>query len=1728
MNNNELSRSTTSHNEDNLTKQKFTTSIAEDNTKEHVVVEQIHHENGDPSTQTHHTCKCNSTKTVSSGIHDMPQRVLRKAKTIMKFGVSAITSIRGSFRAEQDQTETSSPRTSVPSTDLVRVQGIVEQVHSHINGGTRDLSNTANPVTASSITGVGQTSPPAHENAEQVHGHPVTGGVYDLSKQTRGAGAGEPEKANSEKVHDEPHDPSKSLLVSSVPIFRISHIQRQDTNANTVPWLIDTGCEGVTGVTSLKNLLVNIKPAHALFQFGNTNHEALETGDLPLGNGQYIHDIHILPNISKYHNIISPMFTMKRDYNGLELERNKKDEVIKAGTKLYPGEFKTAVRNESLTFILIPTYADREYHISPTEMNLEVETATFATKGKREMYHLSKQTPRDLLSDINYVHRQLAHAPFKLIRGLYTGGNAELIAGLPKKLTGIEEVCRDCVYGKTVKGSNKKKAKKRDKAQTVILQEEYTDETTGKVHKRRAPNQKSPYRLHRVVSDLCGPFPKSTRNKNSFATFTDTYSCATYVSPISSKEPAAVAEAFKKFTQWIATNSIEERNLPATVLTDSGSEYKGEFKELMESLNIALLHTLGYDICANGVAERMNRTIRTRIRVLLMNKPTLGKYWDYAASYSGHQYNVTKIYKNQNGIQTTAYEAMTGHKPKALLDWGSDVYVHIPVKLGNPASRNKHDATAEKVIYLGPSDNMRHSYVLQPTSWTVKEVPHVVPSLEESTLWKTLPTNIRTPHDYFKNTTFHNIELQPIPPEDVSPLTRVQTPALPSYGTPLSIPTRKKKAKDMPPVSEPLPKPKQTKKKQEQVEQTNKNRQLIDDTTATGDKGVAIPPPPATARVLTDETATRSPTMEQLQDQPPYQAQDQLGTDETDLHLGEDMTMPDLDDASLGQGENADPVTKSPGSNAELGSENPTCMVDADTSTADTQVAQDVGIETADTETNRNTQSDEMDTHEDLIEANVASATDIGIETNDNENTTEETNEPAQALLDSITTCNVDLVESQVVTPSTVLHELVTTEVVTRDGEIRRSKRIKVPTEKFNDWMNSNDKTVPNKTLYNSQGNQITNVELLSTFNPEISLFTIAHAKLIASGTTKFDPKKVIQPANEIQLKWYKINKEDDDSTNRTPIIWASLPSNERDVRKASDGDDWRDAQASELLDQLETKALIPVKRTKDIHWKQIIQTTWVFTLKRDINYEPIKRKARMPICGNLQDESSYDETSSPVMMRTSLSIFLVTAAQNQWTIHQIDISHAYLNADIDKEIYIRPNKTFLESFGVTPHEDDFLLRVNKAVYGLKQSGYLWYMCFTQFMVNDLGFVPSERDPCILYKHKVEIDKEDRKKPKSDQHKKAQENEKRERILAHPIVVLLYVDDCLIIHKEEKLVQKYKEKILKRFPGRETEGGIGSYLGMTINQSESKDRIEIHQHNRVDEIVEQWKTDSRFAKIPMTPEEGRALRQGEVDTTPLPPNNEYLTIVGKLSWLCGTRPDIAYTVSILAQQCSKPTLSSWTQAMRLVNYLAETRNYTMIFKQNKEKGNVLEAYADASFKQLPNAGSVSGMLLTYAGNAFCWKVKKQKHITTSTRDAEMSATFSAVIYVNHFRTILKELSLMKPIKNGVANAPASYLPTAVYQDNQALIHTLSGTRVMRETTSGLMEGYAAFIREHVQDNGVKIVFISTHHQRADIFTKPLGITDHSRFMPLLSIQAIPLTQEQKLKIIRQAKDKQTK
>jgi Reverse transcriptase (RNA-dependent DNA polymerase) len=56
------------------------------------------------------------------------------------------------------------------------------------------------------------------------------------------------------------------------------------------------------------------------------------------------------------------------------------------------------------------------------------------------------------------------------------------------------------------------------------------------------------------------------------------------------------------------------------------------------------------------------------------------------------------------------------------------------------------------------------------------------------------------------------------------------------------------------------------------------------------------------------------------------------------------------------------------------------------------------------------------------------------------------------------------------------------------------------------------------------------------------------------------------------------------------------------------------------------------------------------------------------------------------------------------WEIHQIDVKMAFLNGDLDKEIYMQQPEGF-----ITAGQSGKVCRLRKALYGLKQASRQWY-----------------------------------------------------------------------------------------------------------------------------------------------------------------------------------------------------------------------------------------------------------------------------------------------------------------------------------------------------------------------------------------------------------------------------------
>ena len=78
-----------------------------------------------------------------------------------------------------------------------------------------------------------------------------------------------------------------------------------------------------------------------------------------------------------------------------------------------------------------------------------------------------------------------------------------------------------------------------------------------------------------------------------------------------------------------------------------------------------------------------------------------------------------------------------------------------------------------------------------------------------------------------------------------------------------------------------------------------------------------------------------------------------------------------------------------------------------------------------------------------------------------------------------------------------------------------------------------------------------------------------------------------------------------------------------------------------------------------------------------------------------------------------------------------MDVRNAYLNSKIDYEIFVEQPPGFIQK-GI--NGEDLVLKLNKSLYGLKQSGRLWNEMLDSFLCN-LKFERSQNDYCVYTKN---------------------------------------------------------------------------------------------------------------------------------------------------------------------------------------------------------------------------------------------------------------------------------------------------------------------------------------------------------------------------------------------------------
>ena len=143
---------------------------------------------------------------------------------------------------------------------------------------------------------------------------------------------------------------------------------------------------------------------------------------------------------------------------------------------------------------------------------------------------------------------------------------------------------------------------------------------------------------------------------------------------------------------------------------------------------------------------------------------------------------------------------------------------------------------------------------------------------------------------------------------------------------------------------------------------------------------------------------------------------------------------------------------------------------------------------------------------------------------------------------------------------------------------------------------------------------------------------------------------------------------------------------------------------------------------------KKTVGSKWVYKIKTGEDDSMQRYKARLVAQGFTQQYGTYfDETFCPVVRQESLWLLMALSVKHGLSLHQVDVTTAFLDGTLEDKVYMQQPKGF-----ECPGKEEFVCKLNKRIYGLKQSPRCWNSTLDAFL-KEMQFTQTASDQCIYY-----------------------------------------------------------------------------------------------------------------------------------------------------------------------------------------------------------------------------------------------------------------------------------------------------------------------------------------------------------------------------------------------------------
>ncbi|GJR92333.1 retrovirus-related pol polyprotein from transposon TNT 1-94 [Tanacetum coccineum] len=295
---------------------------------------------------------------------------------------------------------------------------------------------------------------------------------------------------------------------------------------------------------------------------------------------------------------------------------------------------------------------------------------------------------------------------------------------------------------------------------------------------------------------------------------------------------------------------------------------------------------------------------------------------------------------------------------------------------------------------------------------------------------------------------------------------------------------------------------------------------------------------------------------------------------------------------------------------------------------------------------------------------------------------------------------------------------------------------------------------------------------------------------------------------------------------------------------------------------------------------KDVIGVKWVHKVKFNADGSVQRNKARLVAKGYSQQPGiDYDKTFSPVARMDTVRAIISLAGQKGWLLYQLDVKSAFLNGELNEEVYVNQPQGFK-----VEGKEEKVYKLKKALYGLKQAHRAWYSQINGYF-KEKGFDQIKSESTLYVKNQGTSD---------------------------ILIVVLYVDDLVFTGNNKNMIEDFKNEMMQKYEMSDL-GLLNHFLGMEIYQDEGG--VFICQEKYVEKILKIFDMSKcKPNDTPLVVNDKLMIEDGssKVDAT------LYRSLVGKLLYLTTTRPDIMFAASLLSRFMHNPSQIHMGQSIRFV------------------------------------------------------------------------------------------------------------------------------------------------------------------------------------------------------------------